>query len=536
MSITSGNVERNLENISVNATDDFFSQQSFLPTDGKFDFPLNQKVLTDDGSERHSEGSDTYSENANTNGQIPESLYFDALIKENERSSLKNSPESLPRDSLREQLLRAEAQQYVNEPNMEPFGDALLLQQGSAGDYGQQPDRLTLPAQYQQYQQSQSHSNEYQPQFLQSYDDAQYRQQDFNKLSPQSAAKQRAAAAAEENKFLLHHAQSVGLQYQQYPLQQDPIEQQYHKSNVQYPESAGQQYQYQRQDMGLDRGAVHGDQFGLSPTSDYSELYARLPPAPQDQQVQRQQVRRAPPLPGYSNQMQLGRGSPGQGNFLHGQQQLGGYPRSGMIPGAGGPGGIGGRGLTNYPKHMMHRPFNDLRHSKGNNQMQLLQQGEYNPQFSMYGGINTHQMQQQASYGVPRDMPMFNSQPAIYQIHFKLFHAYCCADASTVYNVNDFVFVEADRGETIGIIVAVVPPEQYRSLSALWGIKELKRILRLATVRDRMALPQKNLDEQRAAQLCYDKAVLIYKLPIVLYDAEFQYDRQKLTFLFSSKT
>jgi hypothetical protein len=199
-------------------------------------------------------------------------------------------------------------------------------------------------------------------------------------------------------------------------------------------------------------------------------------------------------------------------NFLHGQQQLSGYPR--------GPAPAAGRGQGHFPKHMIHRPFNDLRHSKVNGQ-----------QHSPYTGMGG-----KASYGMPRELPMFDSYPVIYQIHFKLFHAYCCADASTVYNLNEFVFVEADRGETIGIIVAVVPQEEYRSLSALWGIKELKRILRVATVRDRMALPQKSLEEQRAAQLCYDKAVLIYKLPIVLYDAEFQYDRQKLTFLFSSKT
>ena len=48
-------------------------------------------------------------------------------------------------------------------------------------------------------------------------------------------------------------------------------------------------------------------------------------------------------------------------------------------------------------------------------------------------------------------------------------------------------------------------------------------------------LPRKYHDEQEALQLCARKAALQYKLPIQLVDAEFQFDRQKLTFIFKAK-
>lgn len=141
----------------------------------------------------------------------------------------------------------------------------------------------------------------------------------------------------------------------------------------------------------------------------------------------------------------------------------------------------------------------------------------------------------------------------IYQVHFKLFHVYCVAPNHQTYALNDFVMVEADRGEALGIVVACIPPEQYPTLHAMWGIKELKFIKRLATAEERLCLPMKAEDERKAvmvrsfpadsallcdvvscAQLCYEKAALVYKLPIVVLDAEFQFDRQKLTIVFKA--
>ena len=132
-----------------------------------------------------------------------------------------------------------------------------------------------------------------------------------------------------------------------------------------------------------------------------------------------------------------------------------------------------------------------------------------------------------------------NIGTVVYQVHFKMTHVYCCypseSGGAPAFGLNDFVIVEADRGLALGIIVAMIPAEQFKSLHVMWGIKELKEIKWAATAADRMQLVKKAQDEHAALQLCYEKAIHIYKLPIALIDAEFQFDRQKLTLVFKSK-
>ena len=106
----------------------------------------------------------------------------------------------------------------------------------------------------------------------------------------------------------------------------------------------------------------------------------------------------------------------------------------------------------------------------------------------------------------------------------------------------DFVKVEADRGEDLGIIYAVMGPDGYfREQTYLASInpkeeeisKEIKLILRLASTYEKRQLPGKNLDEAQVLQSCHELNN-IYMLPMIIVDVEFQYDRHKLTIYYES--
>ena len=77
------------------------------------------------------------------------------------------------------------------------------------------------------------------------------------------------------------------------------------------------------------------------------------------------------------------------------------------------------------------------------------------------------------------------------------------------------------------------PTAGFRGRGAATGLAENKRIVRLATGEERMRLPIKQLEEERAMMVCREK-VQQRRLPMVIVDAEYQYDRHKLTFYFEA--
>jgi hypothetical protein len=117
-----------------------------------------------------------------------------------------------------------------------------------------------------------------------------------------------------------------------------------------------------------------------------------------------------------------------------------------------------------------------------------------------------------------------------------------------------YVKVEADRGEDLGIIIGRVPTEKYnlpgrsnfRGNMGEMGIippptglgpagpVDLKRIIRLAT-HDEVALLQiKREEEDELLRICRAK-VRQRALPMHVVDAEYQFDRHKLTFFFEAE-
>jgi hypothetical protein len=106
--------------------------------------------------------------------------------------------------------------------------------------------------------------------------------------------------------------------------------------------------------------------------------------------------------------------------------------------------------------------------------------------------------------------------------------------------VGTYVKVEADRGEDLGIVVGKLPFDKFRSsFTAGSGLgtssaNDLKRIVRLATHDEVSLLGMKREEEEELLQICRTK-VRQRGLPMNVVDAEYQFDRHKLTFFFEAE-
>jgi PSP1 C-terminal conserved region len=115
--------------------------------------------------------------------------------------------------------------------------------------------------------------------------------------------------------------------------------------------------------------------------------------------------------------------------------------------------------------------------------------------------------------------------------------------------IGTYVKVEADRGEDLGIVVGCVPADKYNfanrnqytagmgppqgSLGTA-GAADLKRIIRLATHDEVSLLGMKREEEEELLKICRSK-VRQRGLPMNVVDAEYQFDRHKLTFFFEAE-
>lgn len=119
-----------------------------------------------------------------------------------------------------------------------------------------------------------------------------------------------------------------------------------------------------------------------------------------------------------------------------------------------------------------------------------------------------------------------------------------------------YVKVEADRGEDLGIVMGIVPVEKYVASSkrnramtedstssggeltatphTATSIGDMKRISRLATNDEISLLEVKREEEEELLKICSTK-VRQRGLPMSVVDAEYQFDRNKLTFFFQAE-
>ncbi|GKY93313.1 hypothetical protein MPSEU_000298900 [Mayamaea pseudoterrestris] len=111
--------------------------------------------------------------------------------------------------------------------------------------------------------------------------------------------------------------------------------------------------------------------------------------------------------------------------------------------------------------------------------------------------------------------------------------------------IGTYVKVEADRGEDLGIVVGKVSADKYNhsggrggfgppSAGMGSGAADLKRINRLATHDEVSLLSLKREEEDELLRICRAK-VRQRGLPMHVIDAEYQFDRHKLTFFFEAE-
>ncbi|KAI8049769.1 PSP1 C-terminal conserved region-domain-containing protein [Syncephalis plumigaleata] len=146
--------------------------------------------------------------------------------------------------------------------------------------------------------------------------------------------------------------------------------------------------------------------------------------------------------------------------------------------------------------------------------------------------------------GVP--LAAIPNQTPLYIVEFKAGRSdlYYVSDAMNgMVKKGDLVIVEADRGKDLGKVTNDrITPVQVQQLQRQQaeqmpdlhrGNKEIhpKRIYRLAQPGEVSMLVQKSQDEAKALAVCQQK-VLQRKLPMEVVDAEYQWDRRKLTFYF----
>ncbi|KNE55480.1 hypothetical protein AMAG_17788 [Allomyces macrogynus ATCC 38327] len=151
---------------------------------------------------------------------------------------------------------------------------------------------------------------------------------------------------------------------------------------------------------------------------------------------------------------------------------------------------------------------------------------------------------------IGRGIPLHVLAPdhPLYIVEFKagrsdLFYIAPEDNDGLVITVGDLVIVEADRGKDLGkVIHDQVRPHQIQALQATQSeaLRELhrvnreihpKRIYWLARPQEVALLVAKSQDEAKAMAVCATK-VRQRKLPMEVVDAEYQWDRRRLTFYF----
>jgi cell fate regulator YaaT (PSP1 superfamily) len=92
----------------------------------------------------------------------------------------------------------------------------------------------------------------------------------------------------------------------------------------------------------------------------------------------------------------------------------------------------------------------------------------------------------------------------------------------------DRVIVEAERGEDSGIVIALGRVVTLKEMAA-----DARQLMRKATEGDIQKLRENGEEETKAFDICKEK-IAKHKLNMKLVDVEYQFDRNKLTFYFTS--
>lgn len=98
------------------------------------------------------------------------------------------------------------------------------------------------------------------------------------------------------------------------------------------------------------------------------------------------------------------------------------------------------------------------------------------------------------------------------------------------FRVNDFVIVEAEKGEDLGVVKLVGLPENH----TLADNEPLRRVLRKATDTDLVRSQSNRMLEKKAFEACRQK-IVTHSLDMKLVGCEYQFDGNKVTFYFTAE-
>lgn len=144
-------------------------------------------------------------------------------------------------------------------------------------------------------------------------------------------------------------------------------------------------------------------------------------------------------------------------------------------------------------------------------------------------------------------MAMQSADGLVYLVHFKHSHRNFILAPSAPKNIQlgEFVIVEADRGEDIGIVVEIVPAYTFVDDKHTAGHRgkgfatdqhgEIRKVLRIASPDERELLPAKAAEEAAIVEVCREKVVYQFQMPITIIDTEYQVDRHKLTIYYEAQ-
>ncbi|KAG0211142.1 hypothetical protein BGX28_008452 [Mortierella sp. GBA30] len=173
-------------------------------------------------------------------------------------------------------------------------------------------------------------------------------------------------------------------------------------------------------------------------------------------------------------------------------------------------------------------------------------------QYSNNSSINSSQLTSTNDLGKGLTLSQLSHLGSLYVVEFKAGRSdlFYVADNSVSYTNGDLVMVEADRGKDLGKITNdSITPQQIQEMQkhhaeaaaaaqqeGARAPKEIhpKRIFRMAQPSEIAELVMKSQDEISAMKVCQSK-VRQKKLPMEVVDAEFQWDRRKLTFYFQAE-
>jgi hypothetical protein len=245
----------------------------------------------------------------------------------------------------------------------------------------------------------------------------------------------------------------------------------------------------------------YGGAGGEEQYQDYSVYY---PPPPNSSQPRQPQPRR---------------GGGGGGGGGRGQSGYGNAP-------SGGRGDYPDFSNSYYPPH--HRPPHA--HAPHHNPYPPPQHPHYQPQQQQPGYYDPSPYYPPATEAAPVD-----ENAMVYEVRFK-----CTKDTYRLdpqcqqeVHIGDTVVVETDRGYDAGTITAIQPADIPMASMYSNAMSSLRCIVSVCSEEELATIQHNRMEEDRALQLCRHLALMRH-LPMVVAATEMQFDRRKLTIIFSA--